>query len=166
MDNVVLIGMPGAGKSTIGVILAKLLGYKFIDTDLLIQEQEKALLKDIIREKGLKGFLEIENQVNSSIHVERAVIATGGSIVYSKEAMEHLGKIGTIVYIQLSLDVLNHRLGNMRQRGVVLKNGQDLKGLYKERCPLYEEYADIKINGDGMSVEELLYNIQSLLLTR
>lgn len=160
MSNIVLIGMPGAGKSTIGVILAKLLGYKFIDSDLLIQEQEKALLKDIIKEKGLEGFLEIENQVNSSIHVDRAVIATGGSIVYSKEAMEHLGRTGTIVYIQLSLDVLNHRLGNMKQRGVVLKKGQDLKGLYKERCPLYEEYADLIINGDGKSVEQLLYNIQ------
>lgn len=159
MNNIVLIGMPGVGKSTIGVILAKVLGYEFIDSDLLIQAQEKCLLKDIIEEKGLEGFIKIENQVNSEIETSKTVIATGGSVIYGKEAMEHLDKIGTIVYISLSLDKLQNRLGNMKQRGVVLKDGQTLKSLYEERCPLYEEYADIIINSDGKSVEEVLTSI-------
>lgn len=151
--------MPGVGKSTIGVILAKVMGYEFIDSDLLIQAQEKCLLKDIIEEKGLEGFIKIENQVNSEIETSKTVIATGGSVIYGKEAMEHLDKIGTIVYISLSLDKLQNRLGNMKQRGVVLKDGQTLKSLYEERCPLYEEYADIIINSDGKSVEEVLTSI-------
>ncbi|NMB44652.1 MAG: shikimate kinase [Clostridiales bacterium] len=159
MNNIVLIGMPGVGKSTIGVILAKVMGYEFIDSDLLIQAQEKCLLKDIIEEKGLEGFIKIENQVNSEIETSKTVIATGGSVIYGKEAMEHLDKIGTIVYISLSLDKLQNRLGNMKQRGVVLKDGQTLKSLYEERCPLYEEYADIIINSDGKSVEEVLTSI-------
>ena len=159
MNNIVLIGMPGVGKSTIGVILAKVMGYEFIDSDLLIQAQEKCLLKDIIEEKGLEGFIKIENQVNSEIETSKTVIATGGSVIYGKEAMEHLDKIGTIVYISLSLDKLQNRLGHMKQRGVVLKDGQTLKSLYEERCPLYEEYADIIINSDGKSVEEVLTSI-------
>lgn len=156
MNNIILIGMPGAGKSTVGVILAKVLGYKFIDSDLLIQEQEQSLLKDIIKEKGLEGFIEIENQVNSKIDEKDTVIATGGSVIYGKEAMTHLSNIGTIVYIQLSLEILKDRLGNMKQRGVALKKGQDLKALYDERTPLYEKYSDIIVNSDGKSVEELL----------
>lgn len=156
MNNIILIGMPGAGKSTVGVILAKVLGYNFIDSDLLIQGQEHSLLKDIIKEKGLEGFLEIENQVNSEIEEEETVIATGGSVVYGKEAMAHLKNIGTVVYVQLSLEILKERLGNMKQRGVALKKGQDLKSLYEERTPLYEKYSDIIVNSDGKSVEELL----------
>ncbi|NLJ90159.1 MAG: shikimate kinase [Clostridiales bacterium] len=159
MNNIVLIGMPGVGKSTIGVILAKVLGYKFIDSDLLIQEQEKCLLKDIIENNGLEGFIEIENQVNSEIETNKTVIATGGSVIYGKEAMEHLGKIGTIVYLELSLDILEKRLGDMKQRGVALKEGQTLESLYLERCPLYEEYADIIINCDEKTVEEVLASI-------
>ena len=98
MNNVTLIGMPGSGKSTIGVILAKELGYQFVDADLLIQEQEKRLLKEIISEEGIEGFIAIENQVNASIEADRTVIATGGSVVYGKEAMEHLGEIATVIY--------------------------------------------------------------------
>lgn len=156
MNNIILIGMPGAGKSTVGVILAKVLGYKFIDSDLLIQEQEQSLLKDIIKKKGLEGFIGIENQVNSDIEEEETVIATGGSVIYGKEAMAHLNNTGTIVYIQLSLDILKDRLGNMKQRGVALKKGQDLKKLYDERTPLYEKHSDIIVNSDGKSTEELL----------
>ena len=148
--------MPGAGKSTVGVILAKVLGYKFIDSDLLIQEQEQSLLKDIIKKKGLEGFIGIENQVNSDIEEEETVIATGGSVIYGKEAMAHLNNTGTIVYIQLSLDILKDRLGNMKQRGVALKKGQDLKKLYDERTPLYEKHSDIIVNSDGKLTEELL----------
>ena len=156
MNNLILIGMPGAGKSTVGVILAKVLGYSFIDSDLLIQEQEKSLLKDIIANKGLDKFIEIENQINSEIKAEKTVIATGGSVIYGKEAMEHLSNIGTVIYIQLSLETLETRLGNMKQRGVAFKPGQNLKSLYVERCPLYEKHGDIIINGDNKTVEEVL----------
>lgn len=156
MNNIILIGMPGAGKSTVGVILAKLMGYKFIDSDLLIQRQEESLLKDIIKEKGLEGFIEIENKVNSEIKAEETIIATGGSVIYGKEAMSHLSNIGTIVYIKLSMENLKDRLGNMKQRGVALKRGQNLEDLYEERTPLYEKYSDIIVNSDGKSIEELL----------
>ena len=156
MNNIILIGMPGAGKSTVGVILAKLMGYRFIDSDLLIQRQEESLLKDIIKEKGLEGFIKIENKVNSEIKAEETIIATGGSVIYGKEAMSHLSNIGTVIYIKLSMEILKERLGNMKQRGVALKRGQDLEDLYEERTPLYEKYSDIIVNGDGKSIEELL----------
>lgn len=156
MKNIVLIGMPGAGKSTIGVVLAKVLGYQFIDADLMIQEQEKRLLKDIIEEEGLEGFIEIENRVNASIQAEQTVIATGGSVIYGEEAMNHLREIATVVYIKLSYQTLTERLGNIKQRGVVLKKGQDLYELYQERCPLYETYAHVIIEAEGMGIEELM----------
>lgn len=156
MKNIVLIGMPGAGKSTIGVILAKVLGYQFIDADLVIQEQEKRLLKDIIAEEGLERFIEIENRVNASIQAQQTVIATGGSVIYGEEAMKHLREIATVIYIKLSYQTLTERLGNIKQRGVVLKEGQDLYGLYEERCPLYEKYSHIIIEAEGMEIEELM----------
>ncbi len=163
MDNIILIGMPGAGKSTVGVILAKVSGRSFIDSDLLIQEQEGKLLKDIIEAEGLEGYLVIENQVNRDIRVDRTVIATGGSVVYCSEAMEHLRSIGTVVYIQLSYSTINNRLGNIRQRGVVFRRGQNLKSLYEERCPLYEKYAHIIVNGEGLGIEELMEKIATEL---
>jgi shikimate kinase len=159
MKNVVLIGMPGAGKSTVGVILAKVLGYRFIDSDLLIQEQEKCLLKDIIERDGLEGLLRIEEQVNSEIAVEESVIATGGSVIYGAKAMEHLREIGTVVYIQLSYKTINNRLDNIKQRGVVFREGQTLKDLYVERCPLYEKYAHITVNAEGLGMEEVMEKI-------
>lgn len=163
MDNIVMIGMPGAGKSTVGVILAKVLGRNFIDSDLLIQEQEGRLLKDIIEAQGLEGYLAIENQVNRDIRVNRSVIATGGSVVYCSEAMEHLRSIGTVVYIKLSYETIRDRLGNIRQRGVVLRRDQNLRSLYEERCPLYEKYAHLIIDGEGLGMEELLEKIVSEL---
>ncbi|HHU74306.1 MAG TPA: shikimate kinase [Clostridiales bacterium] len=166
MKNIVLIGMPGAGKSTIGVILAKVLGFKFMDSDLLIQEQTGMLLRDIIAKKGVEGFLQIENQVNQEIQAEKTVIATGGSIVYGREAMEHLKEIGTIVYISLSFTTITRRLGNIKQRGVVLKKGQTLKSLYEERCPLYEQYADIIINAEGLGIEDTLDKIVNEINSR
>ena len=128
MENIVLIGMPGVGKSTVGVILAKELGYQFIDADLLIQKQEKRLLREIIAQEGVDGFIQIENQVNASIETTRTVIATGGSVVYGREAMEHLKKISTVVYLKLSYQALKKRLGNLKNRGVVLREGQTLRG--------------------------------------
>ena len=159
MKNIVLIGMPGAGKSTVGVILAKVLGMNFVDSDLLIQEEEGILLKDIIERDGLDGYLAVENRVNRKISCKNCVIATGGSIVYCEEAMEQLRETGTVVYIKLSLDIIKERLGNIRQRGVVLKEGQTLASLYEERCPLYEKYAHVTIDGEGLGMEELMEKI-------
>ncbi|NCB93552.1 MAG: shikimate kinase [Clostridia bacterium] len=163
MDNIVLIGMPGVGKSTVGVILAKELGYQFVDADLLIQQRENRLLKEIIAQEGVDGFIEIENQVNASIQTERTVIATGGSVVYGKEAMEHLGDIATIVYLKLSYRSLKKRLGDLKNRGVVLRDGQTLKSLYEERVVLYEKYADITIDEENLGIEETLQSIVNKL---
>ena len=153
-DNIVLIGMPGVGKSTVGVILAKMIGYQFIDADLLIQKQEGKLLHEIIAEKGTDGFIEIEERVNASIEASHTIIATGGSVVYGKKAMEHLSRIGTVVYLKVPYDTLDKRLEDIKGRGVVLKEGQTLRILYDERTPLYEKYADIEISEDGLNVEQ------------
>ena len=166
MNNIVLTGMPGVGKSTIGVILAKELGYQFLDSDLLIQQQEKKLLKDIIAEKGVDGFLAVENQVNASIEVERTVIATGGSAVYGQEAMEHFKETGIIVYLKCSYEALEKRLGDLKGRGVVLKDGQTLRDIYEERSVLYEKYADLIIVEDGRDIEETLILVMEALRER
>ena len=163
MKNIVLIGMPGVGKSTAGVVLAKVLGYEFIDADLIIQQQEGQLLREIIAEVGTDGFIEVENRVNSQIEVEKSVIATGGSVVYGKEAMQHLREIGTVVYLKVSYDILEKRLHDIKGRGVVLKDGQDLRGLYEERVPLYEKYADITVCEDNLNVEQTIEKITEQL---
>ncbi len=157
--NVVLIGMPGVGKSTVGVILAKLLGYKFIDTDLVIQEKEGKLLKNIIEEKGIDGFIATENRILRSFRAKEAVIATGGSVVYGKEAMRNLSKNSIVVYLKLDYNKLRYRLGNIKNRGVVIRKGQSLSGLYKERIPLYESYSDIIIDENGCNVEKTVSKI-------
>lgn len=151
--NIVLIGMPGVGKSTVGVILAKVLGYQFVDSDLVIQKEEGKLLKEIIAEVGPEGFIEVENRVNARLQVENSIIATGGSVVYGKEAMEHLKEIGTVVYLSLPYEEINKRLSDIKGRGVVLRNGQTLKDLYEERTLLYEKYADVRIDETGLNVE-------------
>ena len=163
MNNIIFIGMPGAGKSTLGVVLAKILGYEFMDSDLLIQKQEKRRLHQIISQEGIKGFMQIENRVNASIETENTVIATGGSVVYCEEAMEHLKSIGTVVYLELSLQSLAKRLGNLKGRGVLLKKGQSLRDLYEERVPLYEKYADIVINEEGKDLEASLQAVLETL---
>lgn len=155
-ENIVLIGMPGVGKSTLGVVLAKELGFEFVDADLLIQKREKRLLKEIIAEEGVDGFLKIENDVNASITSTKTVIATGGSVIYGAEAMEHLKEIGTVVYLKLDYETLDSRLGSLKGRGVVLKDGQNLKSLYDERIPLYEKYADVTVDEGGLGLEETL----------
>lgn len=166
MKNIILTGMPGVGKSTIGVILAKELGYQFLDSDLLIQQQEKKLLKDIIAEKGVDGFLAVENQVNASIEAERAVIATGGSAVYGKEAMEHFKRTGIVMYLKCSYDALEKRLGDLKGRGVVLKDGQTLRDIYEERSVLYEKYADLIVVEDGRDIEGTLALVMENLRER
>lgn len=161
--NIILIGMPGVGKSSAGVVLAKVMGYKFADSDLIIQEKTGMLLKDIINEKGIDGFIQVENDINKTIDMENTVIATGGSAVYGQEAMEHLKTIGTIVYLKASYDDINARLGDLRGRGVVLKEGQSLKELYEERAPLYEKYADIIIEEKGKGIRETVLMIEEKL---
>ena len=158
-NNIVLIGMPGAGKSTVGVVLAKITGCRFLDSDLVIQEETGKLLHEIISEKGTEGFLEIENQINASLQAKNTVIATGGSIIYGKEAMEHLAAIGHIVYLKLSLSSIEARLGDLNKRGVALKEGQGLKELYEERVPLYEKYAEIVINCEKKGIRQITEEI-------
>lgn len=159
-NNIILIGMPGVGKSSAGVVLAKVMGYRFVDSDLLIQESQGKLLKDIIAAEGQDGFIKIENDVNKQIDMENTVIATGGSVVYGREAMEHLREIGYVVYLKASFQEIHNRLGNLEGRGVVLKSGQTLKELYDERTPLYEKYADITVEENGMTIRETVMLIQ------
>lgn len=159
-SNIVLIGMPGVGKSTIGVILAKELGYRFLDADLLIQQQEGKLLREIIAEQGTEGFIEVENRVNAGICAERTIIATGGSVVYGGKAMRHLKEIGTIVYLEVSFDTIQERLADIKGRGVVLKDGQTLYDLYEERVPLYKHYADVTVSEENLNIEQ---TVQKLL---
>ena len=158
-SNIILIGMPASGKSTAGVISAKVLGKKFVDTDLYIQDRENKLLRDIINEKGLSGFLSIEEDVLSSLDETNAVIATGGSAVYSVEGMNHLKRIGKVVYLKVGKEELFKRLKNIRERGVVLRDGETLEEMYDERCRLYEMYADVVVKEDGSSIEETVERI-------
>lgn len=154
MKNVILIGMPGCGKSTVGVVLAKILGYRFVDSDIVIQEQEKRLLSEIIEQEGLERFNEIENRVNSQLEVEKTVVATGGSVVYGKDAMAHLKEIGTVVYIRLPYEEIEERLGDFAARGVSIRKEQTLRELYEERVPLYEKYADLIIDEQRLTVSK------------
>ena len=153
-SNVVLIGMPGAGKSTLGVVLAKILNKDFLDADLVIQGTCGKTLQSIIDAEGPEAFIQIENDILCGIRVENSIIATGGSAVYSDEAMRHLGSIGTVVYLKISYESLIDRLADFQDRGVVLRNGiaMSLRDLYEERKPLYEKYADITVNVDDLSI--------------
>jgi len=153
-DNIVLIGMPGVGISSAGVVLAKVLGYKFLDTDILIQEETNMLLKDIIEKEGLDKFKEIENNINAKVTANRTVIATGGSVVFGAEAMEHLKSIGKVVYLKAGYDEINKRLGNLKGRGVAMEEGQTLFDIYEERVPLYEKYAEITVDETGKDIRE------------
>ena len=153
-DNIILIGMPGAGKSTLGIVLAKIMNYDFVDADLVIQQQCDKTLERIIDACGPEGFIEVENQVLIGMTAEHTVIATGGSAVYSDEVMQHLGSIGRVVYLKISYDELRGRLADLSERGVVMKGGRgmSLRELYDERKPLYERYADITVDVDDLSI--------------
>ena len=157
MDNIILIGMPASGKSTAGVLLAKTLGYGYIDCDLLIQNEQKALLCDIIDKKGVDKFIDIEEQINSELWAERCVISTGGSVIYGDIAMRHLQTLGKIVYIKVSLVELERRLAgkDLFTRGVVMRTpGTTLAELFAERSPLYEKYADIVVDCDSLNLDQ------------
>lgn len=165
-NNVVLIGMPGCGKSTVGVVLAKSLGYRFLDVDLLIQEREGKLLYEIIEERGFEGFVKAEEEAILSISTEETIIATGGSAVYGASAMRHLCETGTVVYIKLSCRGIAERLGDLHQRGVVMRGKMTLMDLYEERTPLYERYAELVIDADGKELKDIVSEIKSQILCK
>lgn len=156
MDNVVLIGMPGAGKSTVGVLLAKRLGYRFVDTDLLIQEKENRRLFEILRDCGNEYFAAAENRIVASLKVEKSVIATGGSVVFGADAMKNLKSLGKIVYLRVPLCELEKRVNNFETRGILMKSGQTLEDIFYERTPLYEKYADLTVDCDGDLAENAI----------
>ncbi|MDO4633832.1 MAG: shikimate kinase [Eubacteriales bacterium] len=160
---ITLIGMPGAGKSTVGVVLAKVLGYDFIDSDLLIQKSEGKLLWEILAEQGQDGFNLVEERVNCSIPQSLCVLATGGSAVYSEKAMQHLREISTVVYLQTDYETLRDRLGDLTQRGVSFRPGQTLQDLYLERIPLYERYAHITVSLKNSDVRSVVSQIRTAL---
>ena len=155
-DNIVLVGMPGVGKSTVGVLLAKALSRDFVDTDVLIQAVARRRLQDIIDDDGLDAFLKLEERHVLRLDVGGSVIATGGSVVYSEKAMAHLRATGTMVYLSLPLPDLEARITNMDSRGVVIERWQSLADLYHERLPLYEHYADIPVDCAGLSHEQVV----------
>ncbi len=162
-NNIILIGMPGAGKSTLGVVLAKAKGFDFVDTDLIIQSEQNEKLYRIIEKKGIEEFIRIENETASSLKAENSVIATGGSVIFGKEAMENLKNLGTVIYLEVSEGEIEKRLSNIKTRGIVMKAGETVKKIYDERTPLYKKYADITVNCDGMDLEKTVEKIISVV---
>jgi shikimate kinase len=158
--NIILIGMPGAGKSTVGVLLAKRLGYNFVDTDLLLQSQQQCRLQQIIAREGLENFKAIEEQVLIDLTTTHSVVATGGSAVYSERAMTRLRKLGQLVFIDIPLKELLDRVNDMDNRGLVIGPDETYENLYRERLPLYQKYAEVTILGDGMTVESVAAEIE------
>ncbi len=162
--NITFIGMPGSGKSTVGVVVAKMLCKTFIDCDLLIQNREGKRLHKIIDEIGNEGFLKLENDTLTSLNVHNSVISTGGSAVFGREAMEHLRRISTVIYLRVPYDALERRLGSLKRRGVILEEGQTLRDIYEIRTPLYEKYADIVIESDNdTDIQDTALKIAELL---
>ncbi len=153
-NNIILIGMPGCGKTTIGTELSEVIGYGYIDSDSVIVAREGKRLNEIIAEVGREAFLDIEGKVNSEIAANRCVIATGGSVIYRDNAMQKLKEMGTVVYLKLPYEIIARRLGDLKKRGVALKEGFTLKDLYDERTPLYEKYADVTVELCGASIAE------------
>ena len=153
-ENIILIGMPGCGKTTIGTELSELMGYGYIDSDSVIVAREGMRLDELIAKVGREAFLDIEAKVNSEICAKRCVIATGGSVIYRDNAMLKLKTLGRVVYLRLSYETIEARLGDLQKRGVAIKEGYTLLDLYKERTPLYEKYADLVVNLDGLSVKD------------
>ena len=165
-NNITLIGMPGSGKSTVGVVLAKRLGRRFVDSDLVIQDRHGKLLHELITEYGVEGFWQIESDVNASLNLENSIIATGGSACYEPEGMQHLREISTVVYLKLPYEEVEKRLGDLNARGVTLQPGQTLRDLYDERTPLYEKYADIVVDEEDKDLEGSLQVVLEALKNR
>lgn len=166
MRNIILIGMPGSGKSSVGVVLAKALGYRFVDADLLLQEQEGMLLQEILDSRGVEAFLDLEGQVLSHLRCTRSVIAPGGSCVCRETAMEHLRSLGTVVYLQLSFSEMKQRIHNLETRGIALEQGQTLEDVYDFRRPLYEKYAHLTVSVDGQTLGETVETVKNALKSR
>lgn len=162
-QNIILIGMPGAGKSSIGVLLAKRLGYHFLDTDLLMQVEAHCTLQQIITHHGLAAFMDLEERVVRRLTTQRTVIATGGSVVYSLAAMAHLQEIGRLVFLDLPLAVLQNRIRNMDSRGLVIDPGETFPELFTRRLPLYRRYANLTIPCGERSAEEIAATIEDAL---
>lgn len=158
--------MPGVGKSTVGVVLAKNLGYHFMDSDLVIQQKTGKLLHEIISQEGLDGFLAVEEEINASIETNRTIIATGGSAIFGKQAMEHFKQIGTIVYLKLSCEEIESRLGDLKERGVAMKKGETLQDIYKLRTPLYEQYADYILDCENKAIREIVAEMRTIFLKK
>ncbi|MDO5776414.1 MAG: shikimate kinase [Eubacteriales bacterium] len=163
MKNITMIGAPSCGKSTVGVLLAKRLGMSFIDVDIVIQEQTGKLLKEIIAEQGTDGFIRVEGDIAASLEAENSVIAPGGSICYEDWAMEHLKAISTVVYLRISYEEMEKRIGNVVDRGVAIPDGYTLKDLYDERAKLYEQYADIIIDETGKEFGEIVDELRNII---
>ena len=163
MKDITLIGMPGSGKSTIGVLLAKALGMDFLDADLVIQKREGALLQEILDKRGFDAFKKAEEEALLSIHCGNTVIATGGSAVYSAPGMKHLKEQGVAAYLELTLPEIRSRLFNLATRGIAFPPGKTLEDIYRERAPLYEKYADITVNGTGKVPEEMVALLKEAL---
>ncbi len=159
--NIILIGMPGSGKSTLGVVLAKKMGYSFIDSDIVIQDTYGCTLEELIDKHGDAGFIKIENDINCSISPEHTIIATGGSAVYGKEAMEHFKEIGTVIYLKVSEKELESRLGSLKERGVVSNGKTTIEEIFEDRKRLYEKYADIVITQEGMDIRTIVEDMYS-----
>ena len=158
-ENIILIGMPGSGKSTCGVLAAKALLKNFFDTDLLFQGLEEKRLQDIIDDDGIEYFLSAEERAILSLDINATVVATGGSVVYSDKSMEHLKKSGKVIYLHLSYDTMVDRIKNITTRGVVVKEGDSLEDMYNERLPMYQKWADVVINCDNNTVEQTVEKI-------
>lgn len=163
MKNIVLIGMPASGKSTIGVVLAKTLGVGFVDTDLIIQQREKRLLQDIINTDGLEKFLDCERDAIISQKYENCVISTGGSAVFRDDAMQYLKNDGVIVFIDVGIDTLKKRLSNIKTRGIAASAGQSVESIYNERIALYKKYADITLTVENENVEQSVEKLINLI---
>ncbi|MBQ1453322.1 MAG: shikimate kinase [Ruminococcus sp.] len=164
MDDIVLIGMPGSGKSTVGVLLAKALGCLFTDVDLLISHRAKKPLQRILDEDGLEAFLALEEEVGSRLRAENTVIATGGSMVISDKAMRHLKTLGTVVYIDVPFEEIERRVTNIKTRGIVFHPNQTLADVYRERKPLYERWADLTVKVEATDgIEDTVDKVISML---
>ena len=164
--NITLIGMPGSGKSTVGFALARATHMRFVDVDKVIIEQEGKPLSQIIDEVGDDGFRAVENRVNATLSTRNSVIAPGGSVIYGEEAMAHLRQISTVVYLKVSCEELQRRLGDLHARGVTIRPGQTFADLYNERCPLYEKYAHVTMETDGKKLPEVVKAIMNKLRLR
>ena len=164
MKSIVLIGMPGCGKSTCGVLVAKALCMDFWDTDLILQKNEKMSLQEIINKKGNDYFGNAEERAICAFSFQNAVIATGGSVVYSGKAMEHLKKDATVIYLKISLETMEHRISNMESRGILLRNGETLQEMFCERESLYQRYADRTIDCNGLEIEQTVSELVKVAL--